>query len=289
MFIEAIKLNQQYTRPFYTARRYFDSEKVKSDIATFMILNDEGWGLTCRHVAEQIMVADEINQKYIEYKEALKKCQNNKEKQALTNKYGYNDSAIIQMHNWFVNSFDNGQIEKIVFHKDLDLALIKWHNFTRVDTQTFPTFKNTEVEPGESVCRLGYSFLEQDIFSYDTKTEQINFNPEAFLRTPIFPLDGMVTRIISDNNQKIIGFETSSPGLRGQSGGPVFNQKGEIFGIQSSTVHLDLMFDIKGYVVRDNKNENVNEKQFINLGVSINSKQIIQVCQENGVKINIVS
>ncbi|HYK55809.1 MAG TPA: hypothetical protein VEV15_04980, partial [Flavisolibacter sp.] len=36
----------------------------------------------------------------------------------------------------------------------------------------------------------------------------------------------------------------STPGLKGQSGGPLFNSDGLIFGMQSMTNHLHLGFDM---------------------------------------------
>jgi hypothetical protein len=41
-------------------------------------------------------------------------------------------------------------------------------------------------------------------------------------------------------NRKVKFIETSTPGLRGQSGGPLFDAKGEIWGIQSRTNFLEL-------------------------------------------------
>ena len=43
-----------------------------------------------------------------------------------------------------------------------------------------------------------------------------------------------------DENGNITMFETTSPGLRGQSGGPIFSPDGLIYGIQSMTKHIDL-------------------------------------------------
>jgi len=45
------------------------------------------------------------------------------------------------------------------------------------------------------------------------------------------------------NEGEIMGIELSTPGLRGQSGGPLFNSEGIICGMQSSTNHLHLGFE----------------------------------------------
>ena len=96
----------------------------------------------------------------------------------------------------------------------------------------------------------------------------------------------MITRTILDDTGIEFAFETSTPGLRGQSGGPVFNTDGNILGIQSVTTSLDLMFDIDTNVIRNNKEVHVSEKQFINLGVAISSKVIMKFLDENHIKYN---
>jgi S1-C subfamily serine protease len=48
---------------------------------------------------------------------------------------------------------------------------------------------------------------------------------------------------------KISGIELSSPGLRGQSGGPLFDPTGVVYGMQSSTRHLHLGFDLENFEV----------------------------------------
>ena len=55
--------------------------------------------------------------------------------------------------------------------------------------------------------------------------------------TPRFPIEGMLTRHIMHGNE-IAGIELSTPGLRGQSGGPLFNSEGLVCGMQSGTNHF---------------------------------------------------
>lgn len=56
--------------------------------------------------------------------------------------------------------------------------------------------------------------------------------------------------------------ETSSPGLKGQSGGPIFDKEGTVFGIQSRTMHFPLGF---APPVQDGTARH-KEHQFINVG-----------------------
>jgi hypothetical protein len=64
--------------------------------------------------------------------------------------------------------------------------------------------------------------------------------------------------------------ETSNPGLLGQSGGPIFDQKGVIWGIQTSTVSYEL--DL-----------NTAEKQYYNVGVGCHAETVIGLMEKQGV------
>lgn len=83
--------------------------------------------------------------------------------------------------------------------------------------------------------------------------------------TPQFPLEGMVTRHLSGPGG-VIGFEMSTPGLRGQSGGPAFDAEGRVWGIQAATAHLDLNFDVDMQVVRQGVKKPVKESAILHVG-----------------------
>jgi hypothetical protein len=80
----------------------------------------------------------------------------------------------------------------------------------------------------------------------------------------------MLTRFLGDNSGKVYGMELSTPGLRGQSGGPLFDSEGKIFGMQSRTKHLHLGFDIEEKdIIAHGKAKKVNDYAFIHLGECI--------------------
>src|SRR5882672_1473622 len=79
----------------------------------------------------------------------------------------------------------------------------------------------------------------------------------------------MVTRLVGKDAQSIVGFELSTPGLRGQSGGPVFDTSGVIWGIQSRTHHLDLDFDVNQEVYRNGVKKKVKDSAFFHVGVCV--------------------
>ena len=285
MFKKAIKKNLEYTRPILFGERLFNNTKVNSGIGSFIILNNEGYILTCKHIAEKVIMARESELKYNSY---LEKCsgKSTTEVKKITKEYGYDENMIVQARNIFMNCFENGVLEKIIIHNKYDLALIKFANFTNVNAKYYPTFTSKNIEAGESVCKLGFPWPTYDCFTYDEKSNSIEIKKDASFMTPAFPIDGMITRTILDDTGIEFAFETSTPGLRGQSGGPVFSTDGNILGIQSVTTSLDLMFDIDTNVIRNNKEVHVSEKQFINLGVAISSKVIMKFLDENHIKYN---
>ncbi len=284
MFKIGYEINKEYTRSIYSGIKLFGSDDIISGISTCIIINNEGWMLTCKHVAEQIIYSEEIGPLFEEYKS----IENNREKiLEFKKKYNFNDGMVICQKNIFSNMFIGGHIEQIILDKTLDMALIKWSDFDKILIDKFPVFNDSKPSIGEYVCKLGYAFLEYDYFYYDKLKREILQINDKELDAPLFPLDGMTTRYIRiENCENDVMFETSTPGIRGQSGGPIFNKDGNIVGMQSATEHLDLMFDINGKCKRGNKYEDVNEKQFINLGIGISVEELTRFMDENKVKYN---
>lgn len=272
MFKNSIKTNLNYTRPLLIGERFFNSNEIVTGIATFIILNDEGDVLTCKHVAQKIEEAEILNNKYQEYL-----------KNKVESKYTKKD--IVQIKNLFMNCFEEGTLDRIIYHKDLDLALVKFRDFKKVNTNVFPIFSTKTIEPGESICRLGFPWPTYNCFKYNDAKDEIEIDMNGNFDTPAFPLDGMITRLVIKENE-LIAFESSSPGLKGQSGGPVFDTAGNILGIQTATTHLDLMFDIDYRIKKNTREYKALAKQFINLGIAISANQIIKFLDENKVKYN---
>ena len=68
--------------------------------------------------------------------------------------------------------------------------------------------------------------------------------------------------------------ETSSPGILGQSGGPIFDVKGTIWGIQSSTASY--AFDLK-----------TKEQQYYHVGIGVHPITIFGLFDQFNVKYNV--
>ena len=106
-----------------------------------------------------------------------------------------------------------------------------------------------------------------------------------YIHESVFPNDGMVTRIVSrgmtnDNKFERLYVETSTPGLRGQSGGPVFDTEGRLCAMQVQTVHMPLGF----HPTVEYDGKSVVENQFLNVGLGVHVRTIRAVLDDRGVR-----
>ena len=275
MFTKAIEINSKYTRAIHTITRQYNSKEVLPGAATIFIVNDEGYALTCKHVVELIANSDTINKNYEDFKKEKNKLPKNgklkRNIKALKLKYKISDNSTVQIKNTFIDCVDTLTNLKWHVHPEYDLAIIKFEGFTKLNCTDFPIFKkdSTKIKSGEYLCRLGFPFPEFTNFEYDQNNDIINWTNTGVNASPRFPIDGMVTRFLANNGKKY-GLELSTPGLRGQSGGPLFDTDGIVCGMQSRTKHLHLGFDIENKEIHTKgQKKKVNNYSFIHLGECI--------------------
>ena len=153
--------------------------------------------------------------------------------------FNFRHNSIVQMKQLFLGCFDKITSLDCHLHPTLDLAILIFKGFSKVHYQGHARFKSDieDIRQGKQLCRLGYPFPEFSNFKYNYKTDDLEWTKEGNQLSPTFPIDGIITRMLAPNG-KITGIEMSSPGLRGQSGGPLFDHEGVIYGMQSSTKHL---------------------------------------------------
>jgi hypothetical protein len=286
MFAEAIESTAQFTRAIHIISRNLDSNKIIAGAATLFFLNNEGYALTCKHVADVLVNAENLNKNYKAFKEELKQS-NGLSNNSFLAKYNLKENSTVQMKTKFINCAEGTQNMNIQIHPTLDLALLKFNGFSKLNVQKFPIFKknSAEIKQGKTLCRLGYPFPEFTNFQFNQTNDEIDWSNIGVEATPQFPIDGMLTRFIGDGKGKITGIEMSTPGLRGQSGGPLFDNRGLIYGMQSRTKHLHLGFDMKNKVIPINGEEKtINNYSFLHLGECIHVDVIKDFLRTHKVK-----
>lgn len=290
MFVNAIEKVSQYTRPIHVISRLYRSEKVIPSAATLFFVNEDACAITCKHVAAIIAQAGAVNGNYSRFsrdRESLPISKKyNKRLRELEKKYQYDEKVTVQIRNLFVDCADFKGFE-IKVHPLYDLAIIKFNNYTKKGYKNYAVFlkDDKEIFQGKNLCRLGYPFPEFSNYAFDKNKDDISWTREGRQGTPRFPIDGMVTRQVLESSGKMIGIELSTPGLKGQSGGPLFNSSGIVYGMQSMTHHLHLGFDIKEQEIFDgNEKKMVSNYPFLHLGVCISAGIIKTFLSKNNVK-----
>lgn len=280
MFEKAIEKTLQFTKPLHTISRTY-AGLVMPGTSTLFFVNDNGVAVTCRHVVDLIPAADKLNQGFSKFKEERNKLtKDNKYKRNLNGleiKYKYNNETTVQLKNNFINCFD--KIEQIVYHihPTLDLAILEFKGFTKILYTAHAAFikDSKNIKQGKYLCRLGFPFPEFNNFKHDPVKDDIEWTNEGVTGSPSFPMDGIITRFVGDTSGKISGIEMSTPGLRGQSGGPLFDVNGTVYGMQFATNHLHLGFDMKEKeIISDGKKSKVSNYPFLHVGRCIHVDEI---------------
>jgi hypothetical protein len=272
MFVRAIDVADGFTRPLHIVTRNYGADTAHAGAATLFFVNSDGWALTCRHVAQHLAATDHVNAKYSAFVAELAagkgKVKEKLLRKQLETKYGYTNKSPVQILNMFVNCVDLLTTVDMKQHANADLALLKFNGFSKLHVSSFPIFARdaTDLKQGKFLCRLGFPFPEFTNFSYDAAADSLAWTSTGRQGTPRFPIEGMVTRHLRAAGGEVVGFEMSTPGLRGQSGGPAFDVDGRVWGMQAATNHLDLDFDVHQDVVRSGVKKHVTDSAFLHVG-----------------------
>jgi hypothetical protein len=279
MFIKAIETADQFTKPIHTLTRSY-AGRISPGTATLFFVNEDGVAITCKHVLNLITQADPINIHYRNFKSERDRLPKDgdfkKQLFDLEAKYHFQNETNIQLKINFVNSFDFFTGIRSYAHPKLDLAILIFEGFKQKLYTSYATFVKDpdKIKQGRYLCRLGYPFPEFNNFQHNPATDDIEWTKTGNANSPRFPLDGIITRFGGDGSQ-VISIEMSTPGLRGQSGGPLFDADGLVYGMQYMTSHLHLGFDIKDKeMMIEGKKMHISNYPFLHVGHCIHVDRI---------------
>jgi S1-C subfamily serine protease len=289
MFVSAIEKICEFTMPIVVNFRLFDGS-VRSGIGTFLIVNDEGWIITAEHILAPIMQVVEDKIKIEEYNKQIQEIEADdsidpKKKRKKISRIPFSNDWITHYSIALGNTpFILG--EALVFaDKQNDVAVAKIENFDPKLVKSYPKFINPKsIKPGTMLCKMGFPFPTYQASFNEEKQQFVSSGDPKQDNIVNFPLEGMYTRdivFIDDNGNQVAKFiETSSPGIKGQSGGPTFDKDGNVWAIQSKTCTLPL--DFVG--ISETRGRKVEENQFLNVGWGVHPETIINILNFAGAK-----
>ena len=285
MFVRAYEIASAFTVPVVVSQRLHTGE-VECGVAAAIVLNEEGWVATALHVLEPLRLHAQHQSEISEYETKVQKVLDgpgsHQGQQKRIRALSAGSRWISNVSYWW--GIDGLSVSEWRGIPAADLAVGKFDAFDSALVANYPVFRNAaEMRPGASVCRLGFPFHEVKA-SYDTKTDSFTLE-DGTLPIPRFPNEGIVTRFIdageADDGLQIRLVETSTPGLRGQSGGPIFDTEGRVWAMQSQTMHLPLGFSPEIEV--DAKK--VTEHQFLNVGIGLHSQTVAEFARSQGAEV----
>jgi hypothetical protein len=279
MFVEAIESVDKFTRPIYSLTRTYGGT-ISGGTGTMFFVNDEGVAVTCKHIAQLIIQANQVNETYAKFSQERKNLkQGGKYWEALAEleaRYNYTPNSLIQIKLNYFKAFDTISTMQLHLHGTLDLAIIEFQGFKEKRYSSHAEFVSNKdlVKQGRYLCRLGYPFPEFTNYQLNKQTDDIEWTETGNPNTPRFPIDGIITRFVGDGKQ-VVSIEMSTPGLRGQSGGPLFDTDGKIYGMQFLTSHYHLGFDMQEKEVMINGvPTNISNYPFLHVGWCVHVDRI---------------
>jgi hypothetical protein len=283
MFAKAYKINSEFTRPVVISAQRANG-KCDASVGTFIHVNDEGWIMTAAHILaldHELRSGRSTLATYNAERERIEKATlSAKARRTQLQALGKRPEHLAIDHSFWWSQ-DGCTLVDIAVLELADLAIGRLEPWDPSWCKSFPTFKDPAQETGcgTSLCRLGYPFAQLTPTYVGG-----NFSlPADVHKMPRFPIEGILTRHVRVGTHPAgykVGFiETSSPGLKGQSGGPIFDQQGTVWGIQSRTAHLDLGFSPQ----IPNGNPEQVEHQFLNVGWATHPETIVGLLKERGV------
>lgn len=292
MFRDAVEEACQFTFPVVQYSLTVEG-KCTAGPAAFVVVNSDGWIVTAGHVMQDFVAiaqSDNFARQWEKDRDAIRNDTSLTAK-ARTKKL----DALGQLNkkatrrgacSW---GFPSVKLVDIAILPDADLAVARLDGFDANKVAKYPTFKDPtkDFRNGASLCKLGYPFAEMTP-KYDEATNVFALPPDQ-LNVAYFPIEGIFTRTLTITPPTpappfpLLLVETSSPGLRGQSGGPTFDTKGVIWAIQSQTRSIPLGFNPE---IKHAGKVQI-EHQFLNVGMGVHVATVLGFFNQLGIKATI--
>lgn len=289
MFARAVGIARHFTRPVVISFRNVKGD-CDSAIGAFVVINREGWIVTTWHTVDLFLKMSETATNVQKYLAAKARIESNgslptKQRKQQLAQLGKAppSNAVTHVSAWW--GWDGVKLDTFEGIPAIDVVFGKLQNFNAGWVAEYPVFKDPSraFDPGTSLCKLGFPFHSIKP-TYDPATNNFGIPSGS---VPFFPIEGIFTRIANVVVPDVPTpppfplrmIETSSPGLRGQSGGPIFDQRASVWGIQSRTMHYSLGFDPEA----PGSKKGQKEHQFLNAGLGIHAGTLADAMRDLGI------
>jgi hypothetical protein len=277
------------------------SGECSSAIGSFVVINEDGWIVTAAHILELCMTLGKecasvrsINAERDAIRSDTTLTDRDKRKRISKLSFPPKNSTEEFSIWWGIglaSQIENAvggqvQLDNAAAIPEADLAVGRLQPFDPAWVKIYPVFKDPSknFDSGVSLMKVGFPF-HSIVPAWDSDNRRFEF-PDGALPVPRFPIEGIFTRVAQTKwaGGSVLPFpirfvETSTPGLRGQSGGSTVDIKGTVWAIQSRTTHLPLGFDpeVPG-------KPGQTEHQFINVGLGIHPETMFGFFQQQGIE-----
>jgi hypothetical protein len=287
MFADAYEKAAQFTYPLIVITRRLDG-RVQSSLGAFVVLNSDGWIATVAHLLEAELAYQKDSAEVAQYRQEIEAIESDRQlspKQKAKKKRRLKSNPEWITNQLFVWGRGDIRVTEAKTIPEADLAVARLEGFDPSTVKAHPVIKKPSgLRCGTSLCRLGFPFDRIEA-TYDEEANSFRLPPEDWAVTR-FPIEGIYTRDVllmqnsSESRCPAKFLETSSPGLRGQSGGPIFDSRGTVWAIQSRTMHFPLGFSPK--VKKDGRE--VEENQFLNVGWGVHPEVLVGFLENNKIE-----
>ena len=279
MFADACQKAMKYTRPVAISTRQHDGT-LRTEVGTMIIVNSAGWMITAGHVFDSFFKF-QGDMKKIEEINSINSSRSQKPN-APSSEIKLDKSLITNHSFWW--GWDGVKVNNVMINRQADIAIGKLEPFDPSWVTEYPVFADPDhMRIGTNVCRGGFPFIKIDPeFLEGPKAFRIPKIPADRL---FYPIEGLYSHLenkgkSADGSCTLKYVETSTPGLKGQSGGPIFDRSGRIFGMQIFTDHRSTGF----HPTAELDGQKYIENQFINIGVGLHVSTIFELLDKRGVR-----
>lgn len=279
MFAEAFKIVQPYTRPIFTVTQGAAEGSLSCGNGTMVVVNRDGWFLTAAHMFDALKARAQDREQIRQFDASVKNIVDDqrltpKKRRDRLARLRPNEQLVRECHYYWMPKPGEAlplSTSDLHLYPEHDLAVGRVQNFNVDWVPSYPVFKDPTLLPiATSLLKVGFPFVPITIQP----------SPDGFDMTmgsfALYPVEGIYSRSMR-SDQGGVFIETTTAGLKGQSGGPTVDAAGRVWGIQVLTQHINLGFEAK------EPGSNRSVPQFLNAGLGVHPLVLRGIMQKHGI------